>query len=416
MLAPPGGPVDSTPPHIVTVQPESGKIVKGWKGDAVIRFDEVIDEMGGTGTGGLGLSGLERQVVLSPVVGAVNVSWKRSALHVKPAEGWKAGRVYHLQVLPGITDLSRNVMKEGRTVIFSTGPALPSATLSGTVLQWVEQRVLAKAVIRAALLPDTAEYVVLADSTGAFSLSGIPAGRYRVYAIADQNGNRTLDLREPFDSQTVAVDSSAQTLLWAFVHDTVAPRFQAADPTDSTTFRLLFSQPLDPARALDTTRVHLFLLPDTSAVPLVRVWTAAGYDSVQTRERAVADSLKRARDTTARAGARPDTAGRAAALAVAQARAARGGAAARSSADSAVRLDTARIRGLLRQRPVPTERWVARAAQRLTPGAKYLVRVRGATNLSGAATTADEQTVLVVPLPKTAPPADSTRAAPQRSR
>jgi hypothetical protein len=415
MLAPPGGPVDSTPPHIVLVQPESGKVVKGLKGDAVIRFDEVIDEMGGTGTGGLALSGLERQVVLSPVVGNVNVAWKRSAIHVKPAEGWKPGRVYHLQLLPGIVDLSRNVMKEGKTVIFSTGPALPTATLSGTVLQWVEQRVLAKAIIRAALLPDTADYVVIADSTGTFSLTGIPSGRYRVYAILDQNGNRKLDLREPFDSQTVTLDSTVTTLLWTFVHDTVAPRFQAADPTDSTAFRLLFSQPLDPTRALDTTRVHLFLLPDTTAVPLAGVWTAAGFDSVQARERANADSVRRARDTTARAGAHPDTAARAPSLAAAQARAARGAAAARTPGDSAVRIDTALIRRLLRGRPVPTERWVARAARRLTPGGKYLVRVRGATNLSGAAA-ADEQTVLVVPVPKTPPPVDTAGAKPAQPR
>ena len=69
---------------------------------------------------------------------------------------------------------------------------------------------------------------------------------------------------------------------------------------DSFAFRLTFAQPLDPYRTLDTARVRLFALPDTTLVRLEGVWTGAGYDSIQARVRAAADSLRRARDTTAR--------------------------------------------------------------------------------------------------------------------
>ena len=76
--APPGGPPDTTPPAVVRVQPESGAVVPDLKGDAVIQFDEVIDEMAGIGAGGgggggggtQGLTGPARQVILSPVAGA----------------------------------------------------------------------------------------------------------------------------------------------------------------------------------------------------------------------------------------------------------------------------------------------------------------------------------------------------------
>jgi len=75
-----------------------------------------------------------------------------------------------------------------------------------------------------------------------------------------------------------------------------------------------------------------------------------------------------------------------------------------------VRVDTARIRQLLRGRPAPTDRWVARTRTPLTPGVKYLVRVR-ARNLSGV--TATGEAVLAVPVPKESPaPRDSTRAPP----
>jgi hypothetical protein len=388
LAAPPGGPPDSTPPHIVVVHPESGAVVADLKGDAVIRFDELIDEMGGGGGAGGGgaAAGLGRQIVLSPVAGDVHVSWHRTSIRIKPAEGWKPGRVYHLQVLPGITDLRHNIMKQGATVIFSTGPALPHAALSGTVLQWSEQRALGQAVVRAALLPDTVAYVTVADSGGAFSFTGIPPGRYRVYAIQDQNSNRRLDPREGFDSTTVALDSSASAVLWTFAHDTLGPRLRGADPIDTVAFRLWFSQPLDPSRTLDTTRVHLFALPDTTPVALTGIWTATQFDSIGQRERAVADSLRRAKDTTAAA---PAAVGR----------------------DTTARADTSRIRQLLRQRPVPSDRFVARAAKALTPGHTYLVRVHAATNLSGAA--ADAAAALAIPVPKP-PPAhrDTTRANP----
>ena len=388
MAAPPGGPPDSLPPRILVVHPESGAVVRDLSGAAVIQFDEVIDEMAGGAAAGAGtVGGIGRQVILSPVAGDVDVSWHRKSIHVKPSEGWKPGRVYHLEVLPGIVDLSRNATKQGALVVFSTGPALPHAAISGTALQWVEQRALGRAVVRAARLPDTVAYVTLADSAGGFALRDVPSGRYRVLAIQDQNSNRQLDPREAFDSATVTVDSSARVVLWAFPHDTAGPRLRSAEPVDSFAFRLTFAQPLDPYRTLDTARVHLFALPDTTPVRLDGVWIGVAYDSIQARARSVADSLRRASDTTARAKAPapPDT--------------------------TRARPDTSRIRQLLRQRPAPSDRFVARAVPQLTPGAKYLVRVRGATNLTGAA--ADGQAVLQVPKPAPSPPArDTTRARP----
>ena len=398
MGEPPGGPPDTAPPQVLRVAPESGAVVPGWKGNAVIQFDEVIDEAAGGGGGGGGggvsaaLSGLGRLVVLSPVADEVKVSWHRRSISVKPEEGWKPNRVYHLELLPGVSDLRRNVTKRGSKVIFSTGPTLPNGVLTGTALLWVEQRLLAQAVIRAALLPDTVAYVSVADSAGDFRLTTIPPGRYLVWAIQDQNGNRQLDRREAFDSATVTVDTARGVVLWPFVHDTVGPRVRSADPVDSLAFRVVFTQPLDPRHPLDTARVRLYALPDTTPVPVRALFTPAQYDSLEARARAIADSLRQARDTTARrdtvrAGAAPPSA------AAQRARAAPGGAAPAPA-------DTTRARQLLKQRPVPLDRVVVQVARPLAPGAKYLVRVRGATNLAGAA--ADGQAVLVMPVPKAA--------------
>ncbi len=377
-------------------------------GAAVVQFDEVIEEQPSGRSSGGAISGLAQKVVLSPVAGDVKVSWHRSAIHVSPEEGWKRNRVYHLQLLPGITDLRHNATKTGTTLVFSTGPAIPTATLNGTAVLWAEQRILQRAVIRAMPLPDTVAYVTLADSAGEFRLPAIPPGRYRVWAIQDDNNNRRQDRREAFDTVTVTVDSTASAVLWAFAHDTVGPRIRTVEPVDSLAFRIAFSAPLDPAHPLDTSTVRLLALPDSTPVALQGLYTPARFDSMQARARAVADSFKRLRDTTAkrdttaRPGARPPAAQRAPAVGRAPG--------APSLADTtAARVDTARVRKLLSQRPVPYDRVVVQTVQPLAPKAKYFVRVHGAVNLSGVA--ADGQGVLVTPEPK--PPADTTKARPK---
>src|SRR5256885_4567397 len=174
----PGGPPDTTPPVVVEVRPGSGAVVPDLRGAAVIRFDDVIDEMAGSPAAGGGPAGLGRYVLLSPVAGAVKVGWHRSSISIEPKEGWKPGRVYHLHLLPGIVDLRRNVRKQGLTIIFSTGPTIPTASLAGTAVLWVEQRALAQGLIRAVPLADTVGYLALTDSVGRFRLDAIPPGRY----------------------------------------------------------------------------------------------------------------------------------------------------------------------------------------------------------------------------------------------
>ncbi len=392
--APPGGPPDTAPPSIVTVRPESGAVVPGWKDDALIQFDEVIDEMpgtgGGRGGGGAGgITGLARQVVLSPVVGDVHVSWGRTRIRVKPKEGWKPGRIYHLELLPGIVDLRRNVLKTGRLVVFSTGPAIGHATLTGTALQWVEQRILAGGLIEAVPLPDSVGYLTFADSAGWFHLDALPSGRYAVYATADQNSNRRRDRREAYDSALVALDSTATVTLFAFAHDTAGPRLRVATAVDSVTVRLEFSQALTAGGPLDTGRVRVLQLPDSAPVSIAAIFTPVQYDSLRAAERKAAkpdsgttrrdSAAARARDTTrVEGGGAPGAAG------------------------------AAEVRRLLSKRPVPFDKVVLRFPSALAPETRYVIRVHGAVNLNGAA--GDGQVVVLTPK-RVAP--DTTRTAPR---
>lgn len=413
---PPGGPPDEKPPVILSVYPESGAVIPDLRDDAVIQFDGVIEEQGGGSPAAVGGGGLATRILLSPTVGEVKVSWHRTSIHVKPKEGWKPGRVYQLHVLPGITDLRRNILKERRTIVFSTGPDIPHGSLSGVAVQWAEQRALANGLIRAMRLPDTAAYLAVVDSAGTFRLDNLPPGRYAVFGVADQNGNRLRDRREAYDSTLVTLDSTATVVLWTFVHDTLGPRLRLAEPVDSVTARLTFSQPLDPSRPPDSLSVRVLSLPDSTPLSVDALVTPADYDSLVARERAAADSIRAARDTTRRdttaRPARPDTARVPARRDTVAPRPkvgpARPGPGAVAASDTSLRV-------ILRQRRVPYDKLVLRIDTLFAPGEKYYVEVRGARNLNGA--TADGHAVLVIP--KRPPPSqrpDSARAAKDSTR
>ena len=385
---PPGGPPDVAPPRIISIKPESGSVVPNFDDNLVIQFDETIEEQAGTGRGSGstgGVSGLAQLILLSPVAGSVKVSWHRSTISVKPKEGWKR-RVYRLEVLPGFFDLRRNRFDSAATIMFSTGPEIGQARLGGIALKWIEQTILVRALIEAVPLPDTVGYLTVADSGGQFNFENLQPGRYIVYAMADENGDRRRGLREAYDSVDVTLDSSANVALFAFPHDTVPPRPRTATFVDSVTVRVEFSQPLDPGASLDTTNLRVLELPDSTPVAIAEILTQRQFDSLQTAARQKADSVAQAardsvardttaRDTTARPRPRP-----AAPPAPAV------GPSGRPAADRPTArqyVDTALVRQLLARRPVPSDKIVIQLVSPMKPETRYVVRVQGATNLIG---------------------------------
>ncbi len=437
---PPGGPPRLTPPRILQVTPESGAVLTEPPGEADIQFDEVISERvggglgvggGGFGGGGAGAGNLASAILLSPAPAKVSVGWHRSRISVKPQGGFLPGRIYRLELLPVIADLRNNRIKQGTTIVFSTGPEIPSAGLRGTVVDWGGGRAAPGALVEADLLPDTLRYLALADSGGSFVLRQVPPGEYLVYGVLDLNANRKRDPREAFDSTRVTLQDTGTVELYAFVHDTLAPRIRTVEYVDSVTFRIVFDRLLDPTQTIDSAEVHVAPAADTTeALAVAGVFMPAVFDSTRKAAAAVRDSLRRAAledslrragqlDTLRRAG-KPDTLRRAAAPPGAAGRPVRppplgplgGGPPGRGGGrdTTRARTDTAAQR-LLRQRPAPSDTRIVQVAAPLQPGSRYQVRVNDIRSLTGVA--GASQSTLPVPVPKPAarPRADTSRAA-----
>lgn len=393
---PPGGPPDTTPPQLVAVYPDSPQVGPHFDRDAEFRFDEVISE-GSSPSTNTGTGDLQRLVILSPTTKVPDVSWRRSRITVRPAEGWKPNRVYRVELLPGVADVRRNVSKAERVITFSTGAPLPTDTLRGTVIDWKGGRPAPGALVEAILQPDSLPYRIVADSSGRFTLGPIPKGQYLVYGAIDQNRNLRRDPREAFDSVRIASDSHDVGDIYAFVHDTLPPRIQSIDPVDSVTATITFAQSLDPTQKLDSSQARVARLPDSTAVPVVALLradtarAAAPIEGVSVPERGIPgarDTTKRlvpGRDTTNRLVPGRDTT-RVAPGAQPGPPAGQPPAAAPSGKPG---------------RPPLSDRLTLKVAQPWHPGDRLTVEIRGVRTVSGVS--GDARGILAVPKPRTTP-------------
>jgi hypothetical protein len=375
---PPGGPPDTAPPTVASIAPDSGAVLAAPPREATVFLSEVVNERIAAPR-----PDVAGAVLLSPVKGRVDVTWRRNRVSVVPREGFKPGRVYRLEVFPVFTDLRQNRMRRGALSVFSTGPAIPTAVLTGSLVDWPGNRPGANGLVEAVLLPDSLPYRTLADSTGSFTLRQVPTGEYLVYATVDQDNNRERGPREAFDSLRVTLGDSAAIEVFAFPHDTTGPRLRTVELADSLTLKLTFDRALDPGQALDTSAVALVPIADsTTRLAVLNVWTPAQADSIR------ADERTRGRADTARTGGRADTARTGGRADTARTRAAT------PPRDSSLAMK------MLARRPSPSAVRLVRLAAPLATGARYTVTVQGVRGLSGPPADARGQISVAVPRPR----------------
>ncbi|HEU5357525.1 MAG TPA: Ig-like domain-containing protein [Gemmatimonadales bacterium] len=402
---PPGGPPDLKPPVIVSTVPESTAVLPDFKGDVEFIFDETVSE-GTSADFGLGTGSLERLVLLSPTTKQPVVRWHRGMISVRPKEGWKPGRVYRAELLPGVADLRRNVMKQGNVITFTTGAPLPDVTLRGTTIDWVGGRAAPVAMVEAVLAPDSLVYRSASDSTGRFSFGPLPRGRYHIYAYIDQNHDLKRAYREPWDSVSIVADRDSVNVppFWMAPRDTTPPRFVEPQVTDSQTVTLGLNQPLDPYIDFDSVTVRLLALPDSTPVTVASLLPKRIDDSLRARARAVADSIRA--DSIAKA--HPDTGRKKAALPPAPP--AQPAPSLLAGLRGRPRVDSAMIK-LIATRPPLTDRLVLRTATPLKVQGKYVIEVTGIRNVNRVGGRIVGGIVVPKPPPPPKRPAiDSTKA------
>jgi hypothetical protein len=297
---PPGGAERHTPPVILKVTPDSGETNVKVK-SVEFTFDEVVsDRPSGSATA------LDQIFLISPRDGAPNVSWHRSRIDVRPRKGFRPNQAYRVTLLPGLVDLRGNVLKDTRSIVFSTGGSFSPYRILGIVFDWNAERPAQGAYIEATLMTDTTlVYVAATDTSGRFEVGPLDPGTYRVRALMDQNSNRQLDRNEKWDSSTVAVTNYVPNVeLHAIERDTMYAVFERVQVIDSVTLRATFDKPLDPALPLQPALIRV-QRADSTALTVASVQWQRAYD--QQRQAQIADSTRRADSVRAAATPRPAT-------------------------------------------------------------------------------------------------------------
>jgi hypothetical protein len=332
--APPGGQVEQRPPQLVSVRPDTGAVLPGFRDRVVIEFDAPISEQG-----------LDEAVTVSPRTSPAAVDRSGGQVRVSLRRGWEPGRIYHVEVGAGVRDRFGNRLETPVRLVFSTGPDIPATRATGTVTDRITGQPVAEARVEAILQPDSLVYAVRTDSAGRFEVARVPEGDYLVRAFVDQNRSRALDATEPRDTARLAmrVDTVPALRLVLLPGDTTPPVAGTAAFADGWV-EVRFDDFLDPDQPLAPAQVSLAGPEGVVAMAEVRIGQPP-------RDTAAADTAD------ARAApqpvARPANAGRPGAEAAAP------------------------------PEPLPSRSLFARPAQPLLPDTIYTVTVSGVRNVNG---------------------------------
>jgi hypothetical protein len=375
---PPGGAEDRQPPRLLRVTPDTNAVNVGAKA-ATFYFDETINDRGSDA------QDVTNMFLVSPSDGTPRVSYHRSRIDVRPRHGFRPNTAYTITLLPGLSDLRANTMKTGASVVFSTGPTIPSLRITGTAFDWVGGQPVPRALVEA-VSPDSMVYLAQSDSLGQFTVGPLNPGSYLVRVTIDQNQNHRSDRGESFDTLRVIAPHPAPVELLAASRDTLPARIVSVTVADSTTLRVAFDRLLDPAQQFPVANFHL-AGADSVRIPISAIRTPEE-DAARARaqQQASADSARRA-DSLAGRPRRPVPPPSAAA-----------------PADSTPKPS----------RPPPFTTISLDISRPLVPNATYRLRVTTVRALSGRETGSERS--FTTPRPAASrPPADSTaprRAAP----
>ena len=283
---PPGGAEDHQAPRLVRVTPDTNAVNVGAKA-ATFYFDETINDRGSDA------QDVTNMFLVSPSDGTPRVSYHRSRIDVRPRHGFRPNTAYTITLLPGLSDLRANSMKSGATLVFSTGPTIPTLRIEGTAFDWVGGQPVPRALIEATS-PDSVVYLAQSDSLGRFTVGPLNAGSYLVRMTVDQNQNHRADRGESFDTLRVVAPHPAPVELLAASRDTLPARITSATLGDSTTIRVTFDRLLDPAQQFPVANFQL-AGADSVRIPITAVLSQHDEEvRARARQQASADSARRA--------------------------------------------------------------------------------------------------------------------------
>lgn len=186
---PTGGPPDLDPPRVIAFEPDSGAAGVARDTRLSLTFSEAMEPRS-TGDA----------VDVLPPVEIRQRRWSGRTLTLVLAETLRTDQTYRLVVGGTARDRHGNALKSGgRAIVFTTAATFPRGAIAGRI-EGVGFSVPGTSLwcYRDGRSPDSTardfEAIGVADADGRYLVSGLHVpGRWRVWAFADLNGNRSFE-------------------------------------------------------------------------------------------------------------------------------------------------------------------------------------------------------------------------------
>lgn len=245
-LPPGGGEVDKIPPEIIEVYPPNG--TTNFSEDYFeLTFSEYVDKRS-----------FKDALFISPAFDKnPKIEWSGKTVSVQFAEALKENTTYVATIGTDLVDFNnKNRMARAFNFTFSTGSEIDRRVISGKVYADKPDGVMifAYKFNVDTINPSTQkpDFISQAGVSGEYSLLGLAAGMYRIFAIKDEFRDLLFQVDQdkygaPFEDIILEKEDSLFTNLNFFLAeaDTVAPRLINANMTDKYHLLVNFTEPID---------------------------------------------------------------------------------------------------------------------------------------------------------------------------
>lgn len=265
-VAPPGGPIDRTPPEVLAASPKSGAVNVPLNSPIIIKFSE-----------GINRTTVEDALFISPEPEEPpKIKVKNDAVEIIPRQDLKPDRTYIITLGTNLKDAHNVNLAQSATVAFSTGETIDSGSVAGVVyrdgktapgisIALFDQNPDSSTLPIDSLIPD---YQTQSGKDGAYTFAYLPPDSFYLVAYEDKNKNRRIDFgREmiglPFVMAHTTIDAPSQTGMDIQLHasDTSHVGFRTVSMNSDGLVKLRLTQPLDRAQA-DTLMATISIKPE----------------------------------------------------------------------------------------------------------------------------------------------------------
>lgn len=258
IVAPTGGPKDTTPPKIITFYPNN--YATNYSDDYVsIQFDKYMNK-----------SSVVQSFSISPEI-KYDFSWSGKTLNIEFDEELKDNTTYVAKLNTGYTDFKGNKPENALTFIFTKGDKIDKGVIKGKLL---DSKSEGKQVFawRDNEIPfdifQKPDYSVSLGTSGEFELIGLRKGLYRVIAIDDKFKDGVYNSGiDGFGAMQydIEVEDSSETEIQLKISppfDRVGPGINSAFPIASNIIQISLTEPV----FTDSLSISNFILNNNSPI------------------------------------------------------------------------------------------------------------------------------------------------------